>query len=692
MSVREKEHQKLHGEAIFTNDIHPDNLLNAIIVRSTVKEGSVKEIKLPKLPTGYFIFTEENIPGDKFINFGAYNMPFFGSKNISYIGEGICLLAGPDVKTCRKLSSEIEIIYQKKPEKNPDEKTEKSVSSRYELNLQKEWPKSMKKTALSYNGTVKFRRPMILEPETITTLKNKDDLILYAPAQNPYILKNLLTSVLKISPNRIKIIVPFICDPFYQKTASVYLNTVYCSIITMNTGRPCKLTLGKEAQYLYSPGSPDLDYKFYAKIDEDNKLSAIEMNLDFHTGAYPVFSHSCNDYSAIAAKGLYQIDSFVLNVNLQKDNKAPTQIGRGYCEPQVHHAIESFLNHFAQDQEQNPLETRLDLLISSHQQKTKRNYAPDYHEFLQSAALKADFSRKWTSYQRLHNKNSYATMPTARRGIGMAFCPHYIYPCTDYENQNYKITCTFDKNKKLRIQSSLVDINQSRSYTLSIAAAKVLNLHISEIIFEAPKLENTRKPEPLEHLRTMTLVKMVEDACRQIKSKLKRLKPPISVAKRIIWPKINVAPFDDLLPESLEATFIEVEIDPIFLQPQIRGVWVDYYIGPRIHEDKIRPQIQSALNFNLSQVYKMPKLKALASKTEIEPDYGFITARNQPGSVIDFNTSGDSHDRSRSLGHLPVTGAAPAFKAAVEQAMGIKILNTPFSAQDLYKETTSIDH
>lgn len=99
----------LQGE--FYSDLVMDNMLYGAIVRSPIKNGIIKSISHNDLPNGYFLYTARDVPGSNLVDTNFGKIPIFSEGNVSYKGEPLGILVGPDENKVNELLSEIEIIY-----------------------------------------------------------------------------------------------------------------------------------------------------------------------------------------------------------------------------------------------------------------------------------------------------------------------------------------------------------------------------------------------------------------------------------------------------------------------------------------------------------------------------------------------------------------------------------------------------
>ena len=71
-------------------------MLYVATVRSPTARGAVRSIRFPNLPAGYRSILPADIPGrNNIVSFGA-EVPILAQEKVSYVGEPVALIAGPD--------------------------------------------------------------------------------------------------------------------------------------------------------------------------------------------------------------------------------------------------------------------------------------------------------------------------------------------------------------------------------------------------------------------------------------------------------------------------------------------------------------------------------------------------------------------------------------------------------------------
>jgi len=94
----------------FLEDIFPDNLMYASIIRSPAAKGTITGIEVPPLPGQFILLTAKNIPGKNRLY--DTKMPILAEEKLSYIGEPAALLIGPDKTKLENISALTIVKYE----------------------------------------------------------------------------------------------------------------------------------------------------------------------------------------------------------------------------------------------------------------------------------------------------------------------------------------------------------------------------------------------------------------------------------------------------------------------------------------------------------------------------------------------------------------------------------------------------
>ncbi|MBO5690620.1 MAG: hypothetical protein J6R96_02030, partial [Spirochaetaceae bacterium] len=88
----------------FFSDLRLPDMLYGVLIRSPLHRGKIRSISHPQLPEGYFLYTAKDIPGAKTISLLGTEIPLLAQDEVSYQGEPLAILVGPDKLRLGQLS------------------------------------------------------------------------------------------------------------------------------------------------------------------------------------------------------------------------------------------------------------------------------------------------------------------------------------------------------------------------------------------------------------------------------------------------------------------------------------------------------------------------------------------------------------------------------------------------------------
>ena len=113
--AKKKNDKKVKREPLVVHEYYTDctkpDMLYGALVRGPVSSGTIVGISVPELPEGYAFFTARDIPGKNAMRTLASETPIFCTERVSYFGEPLGIIVGPDEEAVYELTSKIEIAF-----------------------------------------------------------------------------------------------------------------------------------------------------------------------------------------------------------------------------------------------------------------------------------------------------------------------------------------------------------------------------------------------------------------------------------------------------------------------------------------------------------------------------------------------------------------------------------------------------
>ena len=670
----------------FLEDYYSPEMLFILTVRSSIHKGRILSIGLPDLTDGYFAVCAGDIPGENRLSLYGESMPFLAEDTVSYRGEPILLLAGPDRDTLREMADATAVEYvEEEAVLDPDESSRsKNLIYNYKSgNCSRAFKEAFRIIEGEYNVSVQslcnFR------PQCIVCISdNEGGFIIYAPSLYPHNTRDTVANLLGLSPRKLRVIVSDIthCAAGLGYTT---LAAGHAGLLAFHSGRPVKLTYDFEESLRFCPKRFPINFHYKTAIDQEGNLKAIDVLLKMDAGAYSILAPQAMERAALSACGIYSCANVKVKTCIYNTNKPPFYGFSGFGEPHAAFAVESQMDKIAEAANLDPYTWKKNNLVQPDgllPAGGKVSGSDKPLRVLEDVVERSDFQRKFAAFEaaKKHREDSFDSQ-TSRRGIGLAFAFHGIgsFPQAQVEPSSFKTV--FNTNKKLLCYSSFVG---SEKLYKQIASG-ILSIPETDIYVHGTDTASVPDSGPSIGARPIFIgCHLLHQCCEVIKKKRIRILPPIEVRKkytqkdRVLWnPETRKGdPYPALC---WEATVVEIELDPVTLTPQCKFVWVSLGTVYDAERRSAEAEVETAVVKELSAA----TLEILNESEDISKRCLTYSPLETPLVEVNILTSSESGAAATGFGDQAVTCLTPAFSAAVSQAMGVSINQIPVTPEML---------
>lgn len=371
---------KVTGRGVYPDDIYADGMLHVVAVRSKYPRARVLSIdtSLALDANGVFgIFTAQDIPGDIKVGHILRDwdamIPVGGITR--YLGDAICIVAGETYADARKAADLVKVQYEVLP----------FVSSPYEA-MKEDAPKvheereggnllghthvdrgdveaalAKSKYVLHEKYSTPWTEHAFLEPEAAVAFpivdgsENGDSKVtgnvtgvkIYSTDQSVYDTRRETAPMLGLPPEKVVVENCYVGGGFGGKEDVTVQHL--SALAALLTKRPCKMKLTRQESILVHPKRHPMDMDFTLGCDENGIIQGLKATVIADTGAYaslglPVLQRACTH-----ASGPYNYENFQIDGYAYYTNNPPAGAFRGFGVTQTCFAIESMLNHIADE-------------------------------------------------------------------------------------------------------------------------------------------------------------------------------------------------------------------------------------------------------------------------------------------------------------------------------------------------------
>ena len=691
--------EKLAGDANYLADMAMEGMLYAKTLRSDRPRAEIQAVKIPPLPDGYFIVDRYDVPGKNRVKIIFDDQPFFAEEQVNYIGEPILLVVGSDKQKILELTAGIKVYYQdlepvltmedaQRGAKEPIfGNSHNFVEYSYSRGDVEQAFRTAKKVITGEYRTG-YQEHIYLEPQGVLAVCEDGKITVYGSIQCPYYVKNALIQALGWEDDRVRVVQTTMGGAFGGKEDYPSLLAGQAAIAALKTGKPVQLLLDRAEDIEVTTKRHPSVVKIKSAIDEAGNISAMEVDISLNAGAYSGLSNVVLQRSMFNAAGVYHPPNFKVNGQAVATNTVPNGAFRGFGAPQVIFAVETHLNEVAKQLGQDPLDFKLRHLVKKgdltatggrFRQETK------LPELIKTVAELSGYREKAKEFAG-EQGNSY-------KGIGISLFLHGCGFTGSGERDHIKAKVKLRKlaDGRVEILVANVDMGQGLKTTLKKIVAGVLELPVDLIIYENPDTDRVPDSGPTVASRTVMIVgKLLEEAARKLKSRWNE-SGSVEITEDYQHPSDMSWDDDTFTGDAYPAyswgvNAVEVEVDPLTYEINIKGVWSAFDVGKAIDQRIIRGQIEGGILQGLGYgTIEVMDCQAGKIRQRSVTDYTIPTAMDCIGmeSRIIDNPYDLGPYGAKGAGELTLLGAGPALAAAVINALGVPIRRLPITPEYL---------
>jgi putative selenate reductase molybdopterin-binding subunit len=207
---------------------------------------------------------------------------------------------------------------------------------------------ALARAAVTYEGTFTTQRVQHAALETHGGLAWIDPtgiLNVRSSTQVPFLTRRALAEIFDLPPDKVRVFCERVGGGFGGKQ-EMFVEDIL-ALAAIKTGRPVKLELTREEQFISTSTRHPMRITVKAGADGYGRLTALQLDVLSNTGAYgnhagPVLFHSCGE-----SLGVYNCANKKVDAVVAYTNTVPSGAFRGYGLPQTLFAVEAAIDELA---------------------------------------------------------------------------------------------------------------------------------------------------------------------------------------------------------------------------------------------------------------------------------------------------------------------------------------------------------
>jgi CO/xanthine dehydrogenase Mo-binding subunit len=664
--------------------------LSVHLIRSSIPRGTISSITIPELPKGFYSISWEDIPGDKNISVFSEEMPLLCNGQINYEGEPILAICGPEEKDvldiCKDISIEYETDYSLLSFENHQNSQIAGIKKFTKGGVESKFKAINQIIEGEYRSLVQML-PITYPIGAIASYKN-NILEISTASQWPFHIQKTVSDICLIPKKSIEVNI----EPYYHTyDEKLIIPTVYATIAALFA-----IKSGKQVRFISEPSEtlqftvkrPLVKINRKSALNQSGKIIAEDIIIDVDMGAYPIFTDEILSQLILGAASIYSVSNLRITARAIRSSSPPMNVFKGCSIGSAVFSAETHYSRIAAQQQINPVELRLNYMQKANQKLPSGGSLKQVsqRDILLKVMEISDFNRKYSAYEVLKKsrKGSLDKQETLR-GIGIAIAYAGNGFTKKRENRDsYSVSVKLDKNNKLYISSSSNGSTPENIWKET--AGNILGLDSQSI--EIVRGNNTILPNSgpsflSNDLSIMT--NLVEKCCNGIKKQRFQQALPI-IEKRSfkspgknVWDenKLKGMPFNGL---SWGAAVIEIELDPVFLIPLIRGIWTIFDIGKIYNIDAACSAGEAEIYESLAWVSGGVRPEGIKKSIT-----GLLDGQRSELPKTHIECITDSKRAACGISQIPDTIIPSAYVQAVSQASGIYFDTIPVTPETIFQ-------
>ncbi len=664
---------KIDRFSAFYSDIRPasqeTDLMYACLIRSPFENGILQSVLMDELPHDYKIITAKDIPGENRISTLDSSFVLLAYNKISYRGQPVGILVGPDRQKTENLVQKITVTALPSQEPERLEKLNQRLISYGDFDATYEKCPHHEEYTYHVTHTEKY----FSEPNgAYADCSRKNEVRVYTPTKWISHLRKNLSQVLDCKDEQITIQKTISSN---SNTGAVWNNTVLAcqaAVASRIVEKPVLLMLSREEQELYIDSGDAITVSHKTGFDDDGEITSASITVMFNSGCYAPFLKEIIDRLTVTAMGAYKPLNLHIEAFAIASNTPPAASLSDGIENLVCFALESQLDAIARATRLNPVEVKLRNYFprAAH---PRYNYPLSFDTevllpVLDTVQKMSDYQRRRASYSFIRLEKQTTTWSLPVRGIGLSTAYQGSgFFASQFDPLQQTMSVTMDKEGQVTISHHMPSSSISDIWTEQAAALLDCSKDVIHIDDSYNGTEDQLLPDTLTGDISI-LMPLLKKCCTSIQRARFRQPLPITAKKKLTRPRnlewnnetLSGTPFYGL---AWGAAVVELELDPLLYTVHVKNIWYTIHSGKLLN----RQSAEISIKKNTERI-----LTYLVKNTQLSAD----------NIYIEFD---EGDEDPREIGDIVQNLLPGAFAAAITQAVGKHVTRLPLDTDSIYR-------
>ncbi|WP_158848395.1 xanthine dehydrogenase family protein molybdopterin-binding subunit [Saccharothrix deserti] len=386
---RKEDARLITGATRWTDNMQLTGMLHMALLRSPVAHGRITSIDVTgavRMPGVLMVLTGQDVAAEQGSlpcvwpiteDMLAPPAPSLAVDRVNFAGEAVALVVARSAAEAHDALSAIDVDYEDLPVVldmaravedgadlvHPDLGTNKSatwVLDSAEAGTGSDVDQAIADAEVLVERTFRQQRliPAFMEPRSVVVDPSPDSVTMWSSTQVPHILRWMLSAVLGIPEQRIRVVAPDVGGGFGGKL-QVTPEEVLTMLVARRIGKPVKWTETRTESMLSGHHGRDQLQRLTLAARRDGTVTGLKVDLLADMGAYlRLIAPGVPILGAFMFNGIYKFPAYRFTCTNVFTNKTPTDAYRGAGRPEATFGIERMMDELAAELGVDPLDLR----------------------------------------------------------------------------------------------------------------------------------------------------------------------------------------------------------------------------------------------------------------------------------------------------------------------------------------------
>ena len=357
-NVRRKDGDaKVTGAAKYIDDLTFPGMIYGATIRSTIPRGTFT-VRQTSLPDGCVVADHKDIPGPNYVALIDPDQPCLAVDQIRHVAEPILLVGHADKHALIDIHKRVTI--EERPA-TPNYDPEKSDVCFKKISIDKgQIDLGFRISDLVIDGEYRtgHQEQLYIETNGVIAVPGDGQMTVYGSLQCPYYVHKALVVLLKLPPDRVRVVQTETGGGFGGKEEYPSMLACHAAILARKANRPVKMIYDRVEDLLATTKRHPSIVRHRTGLTRDGRITAMDIDVIMDGGAYATLSAVVLSRGVIHAAGPYRCDHVRIRGRVMMTHTPPNGAFRGFGAPQTQFAIEAHIDRIADQLGIDPVRLR----------------------------------------------------------------------------------------------------------------------------------------------------------------------------------------------------------------------------------------------------------------------------------------------------------------------------------------------